>query len=249
MFMRNGVDYEDTNARLDRVKRTYADEKLSKYINEELRPTIKYWSKAYRVWNLSMGLATSTMQEGVHWSLKSQLRGRSVMAHMLQNFLLRVLLNRKIGVERRRSSINPLRNLKNALTQKGAADGSLSKPSGPASRIPVKSGFSHSTICRMERNFMKFRGPRWWNTWNAYARTCSLRTARRGFGFATYSRKPSLARIAEFSWFNLRKKMPTTLAGLIGFLCFRVGRCLAPAGRLLSGVALTVTLLILFARG
>jgi len=28
MFMRNGVDYEDTNARLDCVKRTYADEKL-----------------------------------------------------------------------------------------------------------------------------------------------------------------------------------------------------------------------------
>jgi len=78
-----------------------------------------------------MGLATSTMQEGVHWSLKSQLRGRSVMAHMLQNFLLRVLLNRKIGVERRRSSIKPLRNLKIALTKKGGRGRLVFESLGP----------------------------------------------------------------------------------------------------------------------
>jgi len=119
VYMRSGVDLEDTHARLDRVKATYSDEKLSKYIDEELRPTIKYWANSHRVWNLTFGLTTSTMQENLHWSLKSKLRGCSVMAHMFRAFLVRVLTGRAVSVERRQATVKPLKHLIRDLAVKG----------------------------------------------------------------------------------------------------------------------------------
>jgi len=119
VYMRSGVDLEDTHARLERVKATYSDEKLSKYIDEELRPTIKYWANAHRVWNLTFGLTSSTMQENLHWSLKSKLRGCSVMAHMFRAFLVRVLNGRAVSVQRRQATVKPLKNLIRDLVVKG----------------------------------------------------------------------------------------------------------------------------------
>jgi hypothetical protein len=75
-YMRSGQSAELTLRRLEKVKRCYPDPELIRYVDEELKSTLKYWANCFRVWNLTFGLTGSTMQESVLWSLKAKLRHR-----------------------------------------------------------------------------------------------------------------------------------------------------------------------------
>lgn len=114
-YIRSGESLVDTLARLERVKESYPEPELIRYIDEELKSTLKYWANAFRVWNLCFGLSTSTMQESIHWSLKARLKGKSVFAHMLPAFLIKTLERRAVNVERKRVSGDPLSKLRQRL--------------------------------------------------------------------------------------------------------------------------------------
>lgn len=131
-WLRGGNCYEDNQARLDECAK-YFGGVLKDYIDGELKSTIEYWADWARVWlyakhilssinlttRFTFGLVCSTMQESVHWSLKSQLEGQCVAPHQLIQFLIQVLSNRQTNISRRMRTDTNLKNLASDLAKVG----------------------------------------------------------------------------------------------------------------------------------
>jgi hypothetical protein len=70
------------------------------YINGELTRSIDLWAAYARVWTLDFGLVATSIQENLHWSLKSRLKGRSVPPHLFCAFLVKTMRQRQLRINR-----------------------------------------------------------------------------------------------------------------------------------------------------
>lgn len=116
-WLREGVDHRDTAARLKYLAQHVPS--ISEYVLGELVSTEPYWADWARIWGLTFGLVSSTMQENLHWSLKSQLRGNCVFPHHFIDFLIKTLSRRQLIAERKRKSSKTFDNLQRDLTLNG----------------------------------------------------------------------------------------------------------------------------------
>ena len=116
-WLRRASTYEEAIRRLDVLASTFVS--LEGYVNGELKSTIEYWADWARVWGLTFGLVASTLQENIHWSLKSQLRGNNVFPHHFIEFVSRVMTKRQAGVEARRKSSTTLARYREDLPKDG----------------------------------------------------------------------------------------------------------------------------------
>ena len=116
-WLRGGRNSEETTARMEYlVTRIPA---LESYVNGELKSTVIYWADWARVWGLTFGLTTSTLQENLHWSLKARLRGNSVSPHMFIEFLEKTLGERQNRISYNRTGDKPLQQLKSEMRLNG----------------------------------------------------------------------------------------------------------------------------------
>jgi hypothetical protein len=116
-YLRSGKNHEDCEARLNHCAEVLPQ--LREYIDGELRSTMIYWADWARVWGLTFGLVASTIQENVHWSLKSRLEGACIPPHQLITFLTSVLCERQVKIDLNRKSNKKIQALKRDLSRFG----------------------------------------------------------------------------------------------------------------------------------
>jgi len=78
--------------------------------------TMVYWADWSRVWGLTFGLEASTMQENVHWSLKSQLGTNCLPLHRFIGFLDKVMTRRQIKINHVRENPKSMDTLRTTLS-------------------------------------------------------------------------------------------------------------------------------------
>ena len=91
--------------------------KLADYVNRELRSNKYDWAEFARVWGLTFNLNTSTIQENAQWSIKSQLRGKSVMAHRFVQFMIDIFSRRQSRITKRLSALRSISHLAESARQ------------------------------------------------------------------------------------------------------------------------------------
>lgn len=119
-YIRTGVDRADTLKRLEEVKARFPSK--SRYIDEELVPTMQYWADFHNVWCMSFGLRAAALMEGTNWSLKAPLNKQTVPLQSFPGYVRTTMKRRTWTVKRKQQiSDKPLPQLLDLLSRNGFA--------------------------------------------------------------------------------------------------------------------------------
>jgi hypothetical protein len=106
-WIRRAPTLKDVNARLDYLVNllpTTAD-----YINNYLRPSMKYWALCCQVGDLTFGIISTSIQESIHSSFKAYMRNRKIPLHKLPEYFQMWFGRRNLNLSLKINSTNRLK--------------------------------------------------------------------------------------------------------------------------------------------
>ena len=108
-----------TEEAIDAVKTKLNSKSFSHYADHTLKNHIPLFAYYARVWDITFGLVATSLQENLNWTIKSPLRGKSVMAHKFLAFFERYVRRRNIRIHRKQKVGVSLANLERDVQNAG----------------------------------------------------------------------------------------------------------------------------------